>query len=194
MHDFEPYSRTSLSTIVALCVIFALMFCSCGDAGGGSVAPPAPPTLTIQDLAGYYELTGFTIWNPDTGETIDQDDVSHWYGKMGIYEDFSVYQFGEIYGIWGYWGASILEIQNDAVEVSSGGITYWVAIDFDKEKGTLTTTERPGTASDWREIGYWQKISGKWSGLVSQEVLKEGADLQGKFIGNAVSELWNYVP
>lgn len=179
-------------------VLSMMFFSSCGGGGGdGAPAPqpePQPPiTLTIEDLAGYYQLEGFYLWDND-GLSLDQDDVSYFWGDMYIYTDYFVDQWIELNGfeIWalGY----ILQIENDRVQLSSAGQTYWVDIEFDKDEGTLVTSVEPGVVSDIGEKEYWRKISDTpYSTLAHQETMKEDADLQGK-AGTAIGDLWNYMP
>lgn len=185
-----------MKKLLILSLFISMLLFGCSNGGDGASPPPEPEppvTLTIEDLAGYYELEGFYLWDNE-GWSMDQDDVTYFYGEMGIFLDYFVYQDIDINGYWIYAEGSILEIENDRIEVYSFGQTYWVDIEFDKDKGTLITTLEPGVVSDIGEKDYWRKVDTISQNLATQGTLKEDADLQGKSIGGAVKELWDWLP
>ena len=122
-----------------------------GGGGGGS-------GLTLADLVGTYNLSGFTVTSSD-GTIITQDNVSTFSGTMVIESDGSLTQTIEINGFQVTAYAIILSVGNDTMRVSSAGCTYDLGIELSGD--VLTITAPLGTCGiDYSEVDVWIKSGG----------------------------------
>ena len=131
--------------------LMAIVATGGGGGGGGG------DNLTLADLVGTYNLSGFTVTFSD-GTVITQDDVNSYSGTMTIESDGNATQEIYVNGYGGIIYAEILSVDNDSIRVSSGGCTYDLRIEL--SGNVLTTTAPMGTCgNDFSEVDVWTKIS-----------------------------------
>jgi hypothetical protein len=136
--------------------LMAIVATGGGGGGGGGVQPLSG--LTLADLVGTYNMSGFTVTFSD-GTVITQDDVSTFSGTMVIESDGSLTQIIEINGFQVTADATILSVGNDTMRVSSAGCTYNLGIELSGD--VLTTTAPMGTCgNDFSEVDVWIKSGG----------------------------------
>ena len=142
-----------LCLIVAISLGLITIIGTGGGGGGGGVQPLSG--LTLADLVGTYNISGFTVTYSD-GTVITQNDVNSYSGTMTIESDGNLTQEIYVNGFGGTIHAEILSVDNDSMRVSSGGCTYDVGIEF--SGNVLTTTFPMGTCgSDYSEVDVWTK-------------------------------------
>lgn len=123
--------------------------------GGGGSSGGGGSNLTLADLVGTYNLSGFRVTFSD-GTVVTENDVTSYSGTMRIESNGNSTQTIFINGVGGTIHAEILSVDNDSMTISSAGCTYDLGIEF--SGNVLTTTAPRGTCGiDFSEVDIWTK-------------------------------------
>lgn len=93
--------------------------------------------LTLSDLVGNYELTGFSISDTNEGGTVDESDAQSWSGQVEITAQGYLNFTHVINGNESNYRWEIVTVENDAlflrVHFSSGPCEEWVDMRYSEE-------------------------------------------------------------
>ena len=172
--------------IVSVIVLGLVTIIGTGGGGGGGGS-----NLTLADLFGTYNLSGFTV-TFSYGTVFTQNDFNSYSGTMTIESDGDTNQTIYLNGYGGTVYAKILSVDNDSMRISSAGCTYDIGISL---SGNVFTTTLPmGTCGwDWSEVDVWTKTgsSVKLPSEYDQTIIDDSDQVT---LGGSIGYIYDILP